>query len=160
MTLRSMDDGASSHCRKPPKATHASTPTVASSVRCRRTNSRRKTRSDPIGTCRVRMRRRVRPTMISPCSMFEPCIRRDQLAIDTRSVSRAEVAHVDAAVLEQRQQRVLRRRMLVVHDDVTAEVTPDAAFGARAREALPQDRLALQADLFDQHHGLHCKAPR
>jgi hypothetical protein len=55
---------------------------------------------------------------------------------------------------------MLRSRMLVVHDDVAAEVTPDAAFGAGAREALPQDRLALHADLFDQHHGLHCRAPR
>ena len=68
------------------------------------------------------------------------CIRRDQIAVDARSVSRAEVPHVDATVLQQRQQRMLRRRVLVVHDDVAAQVTAYAAFGAGAREALPQDR--------------------
>jgi hypothetical protein len=97
----------------------------------------------------VRIRSRVLPTMISPCSTMAP------VSAGTRLPSTR-----DPAVLQQRQQRMLRRRVLVVHDDVAGEVTADAAFGPGAREALPQDGVAMQADLLDHHHGFHCRAPR
>ena len=89
-----------------------------------------------------------------------PGIRRHALAIDARAVFRAEVLDAHPAVLQQRQQCVLRRRMLVVHDDVAAEVAADPALGAGDRKALLQDRVSLRADLFDEHHGFHCRAPR
>ena len=105
------------------------------------------------------MRSRVRPTMTSPCSMTAPT------SAGTRSPSRrvpfrAEVPHADTAVLQQRQQRMLRRRMVVIHDNGATEVTANAAFGAGALEALPQDAVAMRVDLLDQHHGVHCRAPR
>ena len=50
--------------------------------------------------------------------------------------------------------------MLVVHDDVAAQVPAYAAFGAGALEALPQDPVPMRIDLLDQHHGVHCSAPR
>jgi hypothetical protein len=87
-------------------------------------------------------------------------LRRHPAAVDARAVPRAQVAHVHAAILEQRQERVLRRRVLVVHDEVAVEVAPDAAFRAGAREALAQDRVAVRAKLLDHHHGFHCRAPR
>ena len=55
---------------------------------------------------------------------------------------------------------MLRRCMFVVHDDVAAQVTADAAFGAGALEALPQDPVPMRVGLLDQHHGVHCRAPR
>ena len=160
MMLRSNDGGASSHCRNTPYATQADTPTMARIVRCRRTNSRRKMRSWPIGVCRVRTRSRVRPTMISPCSISVPVSAGTRIAVDTRAVSRAEVAHADTPVLLQCQQRMLRCRMLVLDDDGAADVTTDAAFRAAADEALPQDPVPVRVDLLDQHHGVHCRAPR
>ena len=55
---------------------------------------------------------------------------------------------------------MLRCRMFVVHDDVAAQVTAYEAFGAGALDALSKDRQPVRADLFDQHHGVHCRAPR
>ena len=95
-------------------------------------------------------------------ALFDHCtrVRRHEIAVDARAVSRAEVPHADSAVLQQRQQRMLRRRMFVVHDDCAAEVTAHAAFGAGALEALPQDPVPMRVDLLDQHHGVQRRAPR
>ena len=87
-------------------------------------------------------------------------VRRHKNAVDARPVSRAEIPHMDSTVFQQRQQRMLRRRVFVLHDDGAAEVTANAAFGAGAHEALPQDPVPVRVDLFDQHHGVHCRAPR
>ena len=69
------------------------------------------------------MRSRVRPMMTFALFDDDACIRRNRLAVDERAVSRAEIPHADAAVVEQRQECVLRRRIFVVHDDVAVEVT-------------------------------------
>jgi hypothetical protein len=53
-----------------------------------------------------------------------------------------------------------RRRVFIVHDDVAAQIAAHEAFGANAFEAQSLDRLSAGADLFDQHHGVHCRAPR
>ena len=87
-------------------------------------------------------------------------VRGDESAVDARAVARAEVPHLDAPVFQQRQQRVARRGMFVLDDDGAAEVTADAAFGAGALEALPHDPVPVRVDLLDQHHGVHCSAPR
>ena len=55
---------------------------------------------------------------------------------------------------------VPRCRVFVVHDDVAAQITAYETFGAGALDALSQERLPVGADLFDQHHGVHCRAPR
>ena len=95
-------------------------------------------------------------------TLFDHCarVRRHQIAVDPRAITRAEVPHADTAVLQQRQQRMPGRRMLVVHDDFAAEVTAHAALGAGALEALPQDPVPMRVDLLDQHHGVQRRAPR
>ena len=86
--------------------------------------------------------------------------RRDPHAVNASAVARPKVAHTDPAVLQQRQQRMLWRDVFVVQDDVAAQITADAACGAGALDAQLQDRLPMRTDLLDQHHGVHCRAPR
>ncbi len=90
----------------------------------------------------------------------DPRVRRHALAVDAGAVARAEVLHADATVLEQGQHRVLGRGVLVVHHDVAAEVAPDAALRAGAGDALAQHGVPVRAELLDEHHGFHCRAPR
>jgi hypothetical protein len=87
-------------------------------------------------------------------------VRGNLVSVDARAVLRAEVLHPDPTVVEQRQECMLRSRIVVLQHDVAAEVAPDAALGAGAREALAHDRLAVRAGLLDQHHGFHCRPSR
>src|SRR5690606_28156664 len=87
-------------------------------------------------------------------------VRRYAPAVDARAVPGAEVLDAHATVLEQCQPRVPRRGVLVVHHDLAAEIAADAAFAARARAALLQDRVTVRPDLLDEHHGFHCRPPR
>ena len=87
-------------------------------------------------------------------------ILRERRTVDARPVARAEVPHADATVREQRQLHVQRRHVFVVDDDVTGQIAAHAAFGAGALEASLQQRLPVRADLLDQHHGFHRRAPR
>ena len=96
------------------------------------------------------------PALLDDCAGF----RRHPFAVHACAVSGAEVAHPDPAVIQQRQQRMPRGRVLIVEDDVTAEIAANEALGARALEALPQDPVTLRVGLLDQHHGVHCRASR